>query len=503
MRKFAAALVCAGALVGVLSGTALASTCAQDLNSSKAYGNGGAASDQPVALAPRFDFAPVPAAQIAGTPGTLSGSLIVDQLLKGAISAVGSKATGYALEKLGLGAPDYRAQLDTLESELRAANTRLNELQRFVFELQKSGSEAGYSNLVNQAVPIIKDVKYVHDEIELLPSETPAGQKRLGRSILDYVCEHLLSTQTELNLRLVGTAPNANNLITSSSKAARDSVRYWTDAQTRAVRDVLAYYVDYEGLLLQLRVEWWHAIGSSKEYIVAQIEKVKKEIEEQEKLLKPGIARPYGYYDVGQHYFVDVKHPGLVWWPIRVRDMLSTYSQPHRAELERFVQQDFGGNWNHLGLQPFRQTWLTTNLANQRGALRLYVGKPGDAYADEWYAHPKPAPYDQPSDDAHRWYMPSFQQGLELISGWTGSPLAYLKANSNPAFDYSLGRYEWGKNSAGNEVIWTQATDSPYSGFRLIDLRNGATSGVFDYYSSAVAAVFAVRPADPGGYWYN
>jgi hypothetical protein len=108
----------------------------------------------------------------------------------------------------------------------------------------------------------------------------------------------------------------------------------------------------------------------------------------------------------------------------------------------------------------------------------------------------------QPSNDAHLWYLPTFNQAQELISGWTGSPLAYLKANSNPSFDYSLGWYDWGKNSAGNEVIWTQSGDYPI-GYRLIDLRNGATSGTFDVTSPAPAAVFAVRPADPGGYWYN
>jgi hypothetical protein len=480
--------VCTFGLFVAFGGSAQASTCVQDLNSSNAFGNGTAAADVAAAAVPRAGVA---------VADEITGKTIIVQLLKGAIGAVGSKPTGYLLEKLGLGAPDYRSQLNEVLAELKTVKTRLDDLQRFVLELQRSNSQGHFSTLVNLAIPVISKVEHVYNEIGLLPTETYAGQKRNSRSILDYICTNLLDKQEELNLRLVGTAPTADNLITSSSKAARDSVRYWTNAQSRAVRNVLDYYVDYEALLLQLRVEWWHAIGASKTYIVAQIEKVDKEVNEQTSLLKPEIARPYGFYDFGQHYFVDVKHPGLVWWPIRVRDVWKSYSAQHQAELDFLVQRDFGGSWDKLGLQPFNFHQFV-NYTGVYGGWRFYIGKPGE---------PRDGIYGtitaESTNDAHEWAVPTFAQVEELISGWQGSPLSYLKANSNPSFSYSLGWYDWGKNSAGNEVIWTQGA-TPCCGYRLVDLRNGATSGIFASDNrTAFAGVFVVRPADPGGYWYN
>jgi hypothetical protein len=490
---------------------ARASTCTEDLNSSVAFGGGSAA--RVVAAIERGVSAPGAGGPRAGTANAgITGKVIIQELAKGALQAGGSLAAGYVFEQIGLGTPDYSAQLSRLENEIRAANIRLDQLAGSVSELQGVVSQSGYSNLVGQAVPIISKIKYAQGELALLSTETNAGRKRGARAILDYVCTNLLDKQTELGERLVGTAPTADNLITSSSKAARDSVRYWTDAQSSQVRQVLAYYVEYEALLLQLRVEWWHAIGASRNYVVAQIDKVKRDVQTQDSLLKPDIARPKAGWERGQHYFVDVKHPGLVWWPVRVYDVLPAYKPDHVTFLEQQAGRYFGGSWDSLGLQPFNVYDFTNyGFLNQyRGGWRFGVHKPGEnPFSEGVYgvgvltAAPDRRP-DSPLNDGFEWAPPTLSEVQSLIGGWqaSGSPLAYLRAGAKPPLGYSLSRYQWGTTVTGQEVIWAR-TDGACCHFKVIDLRNGSVTDEINPNSrEAIAGLFAVRPADPRGYWY-
>jgi hypothetical protein len=494
----------------VSTAAARADVCSDSLNTSQAFGIKTALAHRSASFSSHARASSI----VAG----ITGTAIITELAKGAVGGAGAQLYGYAMEQLGLGAPNYGAKLDRLESEIRAANKRLDELQASVSELQGVTSQASFSNLVGQALPIISMIKYTQSEIGLLPTETPTGQKREARRILTYICTNLLDKQTELGDRLVGTAPTADNLITASSKAARDSVRYWTEHQSETVRRVASYYIEYEALLLQLRVEWWHAIGASNTYTVAQIDKVKTLVEKQQSLLKPDIERPTGSWERGQHYFVDVKNPGLVWWPIRVSDALPAYSPQNVASLEQLVTTNFGGSWDKMGLQPFRiSDFSSLNLDSRdpqtgvyKHGWRFVIRKPGERNPDGFYGSGRwvqdapwgrPGSIASPANDGFEWAPATFGEVHALIAGWTGSPLAYLRANSKPFFSYSLGWYDWNKTSAGNEVIWTRA-DGACCDYRLVDLRNGNTTGPVPYGFTGTAGLFAVRPANSRGYWY-
>lgn len=510
-RCLACCAVC-GAVLAVGAAAAQADVCSDSLNTSQAFGAKTtlARTQRSASLSPR--------AQASSVLAGITGTAIISELAKGAVGAVGAQLYGYAMEQLGLGAPNYGAKLDRLESEIRAANKRLDELHASVSELQGVTSQASFSNLVGQALPIISAIKYTQSEIGLLPTETPTGQKREARRILIYICTNLLDKQTELGDRLVGTAPTADNLITSSSKAARDSVRYWTEQQSETVRRVLSYYIEYEALLLQLRVEWWHAIGASQSYVVAQIDKVKALVEKQQSLLKPDIERPNSNWERGQHYFVDVKNPGLVWWPIRVYDVLPAYAPENVTLLEQMVRANFGGSWDKMGLQPFRtDDFSSLNLDSRdpttgvyKHGWRFVIRKPGQRAPEGFYGSGRaiagapwgrPGSIANPANDGFDWAPPTFSEIQALISGWTGSPLAYLKANSRPSLSYSFGWYDWNKTSAGNEVVWSRA-DGACCEYRLVDLRNGNTSGVVPSGFASPAGLIAVRRANPKGYWY-
>lgn len=500
-RRFLTCLAGCGLLLAISSASAQASVCTEDLNGSKAFG----------AADTRATTTMSPLAIRHGIFSGVTPLAIVTELAKGVLGAIGAQGYGWVLEQVGAGAPDYQAQLERMEQELRAVNTKLDELRNSVSELQGVTSQAAFSNLAGQAITIISKIKFVHDELGKLRLESKTRQKRGARTILVYICEHLLDKQTELNDRLVGTAPNADNLITSSSKAARDSVRYWTEAQSRQVRRVFEYYADYEALLLQLRVEWWHAIGSSKEYVGAQINDVKRQIETQQGLLKPDIALPNAPWNRGQHYFVDVRHPGLVWWPVRVNDVLPAYSAANTSMLEQWVKRDFGGSWDKLGLQPFHIRDFGY-FGRQGGSIfRMFIGPRNVREEDGIYGVGR-GNFDSlvrsqlDKNDGFEWKLATFDELQALISSWQGSPLEYLRAGAKPRFEFNFNWYDWGKvapQSGG--VIWTLAAGHCCN-YRLINLGTGETTGVVNPQGSfgekALAGAFAVRPADPKGYWY-
>ena len=491
-------------LVLAIAAPAQASSCTSSLDASTAFGHTKTLRAAPAAAAPR--------ARAAFIPG-ITGTVVIQELAKGVLGAVGAQGYGLVMQQLGLGAPDYTSKLEKLERELTALQTRLNQLSASVAELQGITSQAAYSNLVAQATPIISSIRYVVDEIRLLPTENRYGQLREARSILLYICSHLLDKQIELNDRIVGTAPTADSIITASSRAARDSVRYWTQHQSTTVRRVLEYYIEYEALLLQLRVEWWNAIGSSKDYKLAQISRVEQDVRTQHGLLKPDIERPHAAWERSQHYFVDTKNPSLVWWPVRVYDVLPVYHADHFAELEKRKAAK-NVTWDQFGLNAFSFKDFPHYgfLNNYAGGVRFLVRRQGFTRPEglygvgrnpgEQYLQFRDA--DLQKNDRFEWRLPSFSEMNALLNGWTGSPGEYLRSNAKPRMTAIVGWYDWNSNSAGTSpVVWTRA-DGPCCAYRLWDLNNGNTSGSVNTSGpNLYAGLIAVRAARSGGYWYD
>src|SRR5262249_6154835 len=149
---------------------------------------------------------------------------------------------------------------------------RIVDLGTSVNELQGVTSQAAFSGLVHQALPIVTKIKHVEHELTLLQPLTAHERKAHARTILLYICNNLLDKQVELDERIVGVGTGADNIITSSSKAARDEAPFFTQHQSAAARRAFEYYELYEAILLQYRVEWWHAIGEPGAYVQHQVD---------------------------------------------------------------------------------------------------------------------------------------------------------------------------------------------------------------------------------------
>lgn len=473
------------AVLGMAAATASAS-CAGALDTSHAFGTGSATRSAPVAPVAHS----AQAALVATTATT-----ILAELAKGAVSAVGGAGAGSVLTQIGLN-PTAIA-LAGLSEQLTAVNGKLNELAGSVQEIKAASAQSHYSDLVTQALPIVTDIKYVDGEIRSLKDLTGANRKRHTRYILEYICGNLLDKQVQLNERLVGTGTGADTIIVASSRAAKNAQLLWTQHQSNAMRNILDYYSLYEALLLQFRTEWWNAIGMDRSYVRTQIANVKAQVDHQYTLLKPDVD-PNGH---GR--FVDTRNPGLLWWPISMKDSLPAYSATEQAEIRTILNRDYGGDWNKMGLQLFRGSGhsiidnICASSLTGRGAfggscLWFYPINlsPGGYYIGD---------LSQRSGATSGFRPPTVAEVQSLIHGWTGSPISWLPKQANPPLKmalsawYGLHEYRQGKGLHA-PVTWTNQYKV------AVNLENGSVR--HNEWDQAPWGVYAVAQTDARGYWY-
>ncbi|MCW2991218.1 MAG: hypothetical protein JWM73_1812, partial [Solirubrobacterales bacterium] len=361
-------------------------------------------------------------------------------------------------------------QLKAVTDQITKVNERLAVLTASVDQLKQAASQAAYSDLVNQAVPILASIKDAEREISLMASiRTAAGKKAQARTVLLYICSKLLDKQTELNERLVGTGAGADNIITASNKALHDKTALWTEHQAAQLRQILEFYTLAEAQLLQLRVEWWHAIAKDPAYVKAQIAHVQTQIAHQHSLVKPG---------PGYERFVDPRQPGLVWYPLTVADAYGHFDPDTRAEVEAAARAN-GGSYAKLGLVSF--SWLRTRdyTASSRGTFYHWPTRRSVYDSTGYFTR------------AASYRAPSPEEVATLFSGAAPNAAAWLRAQG---FTQPLGAYAGPSRGLHAEVIWTSHFKTAFN------LTNNTLR--FNEWDGAPWGVIGVRSEPASTWWY-
>lgn len=488
MRRHRNATVLAAVVALALPVSASAVECSNALNGSGFAPN--ASGFRAIPQSPLGSATPIARASDFGA------SLILAELGKGALSYVGTQAAGWLFRQIGIepstGSAEVSAQLTRIRAEITQTNERLVSLAGSVDELKEVASAANYSNLVAQALPIIAKIKHVEKEILLLRTLTPAQRKTHAREILLYICNNLLDKQTELNERIVGNAPNADNIITGASKAARDSAPFFGQHQSMAARRAVEYYILYETLLLQLRVEWWHAIGKPGSYVKAQVDDVTEQVRHQRSLIKHDLNwNVHGGETHGQ--FIDKRNPTLVWWKVLFQDtggllapILGDGTGSYRHYFKFYYDRAMSGDRTLMGVHPFYPEHAKADGRDPDGhtVLPLTV-YPSKTVVARWHL-------------GHHWRVPTQAEFEALIKGWSGaSPAEWLARQTKPNIAVSLRMWDSNNGRPGTgfkrEFYTSNSTNSGFS------LENGQGVG---QVTSFRAGLMLVRDVPSNHYWY-
>ncbi|OAI40469.1 hypothetical protein AYO39_01330 [Actinobacteria bacterium SCGC AG-212-D09] len=237
--------------------------------------------------APRV--APAPGAHSA-VVATFAAKWVIEKLLGGAASHLGSTGMGWVLAQWGIG-DGLGPQLGELRSALSGIDNRLSALEKQTEGLRGELAQSHYSNLINQSLPIITKInegtRDVRFQASLKASDTTKAN--LARHRLTFIERDLLTGhQEELALRISGHL-GADGLIVAASKQVKADTRFWTSLTSQQVEQVLSYYQQEEAALLELRNEYWHAYPDTfnAAYIEGKDKQVLDYVNSEDKLLKP------------------------------------------------------------------------------------------------------------------------------------------------------------------------------------------------------------------------
>jgi hypothetical protein len=250
--------------------------------------------------------APTPAAHSA-VVAAFGAKWVIEKLLGGAISHIGSTGMGWVLSQWGIN-DGLGPQLTELRSVLSGIETRLTGLENQTAALRSELADSHFSNLINQSVTLISKINETTRDLRSQASLRASDKTKANRALhrLDFIGRELLTgPQGELATRISGHL-GADGLIAAASKQAKADTRFWTGLTSLRVEHVLDYYQQEEASLLELRNEYWHAHPDTftGEDVQKEDQHVLELVNGQDKLLKP---RP------PSEMFADTTN-GLEWW---------------------------------------------------------------------------------------------------------------------------------------------------------------------------------------------
>jgi hypothetical protein len=367
---------------------------------------------------------------------------IVNGLAQGALSYVGGQTLGWVLGQFGIG-DGVAGQLAQIQAQLAQISMQLTQLQNAV-------AEAAFGGLVAGADDYTSEITNAQKQLSTLANLDPndpnfkATKTMLTNSLLAYIggatSNHpcatgpagvgLLEKQDILNGRLLQSPAGADGILVAGSRVMTGATRFWTSATTQQVQTLFDYYAGREAELLMMRVEFWHACSFSGSYVQDQIADEESQVNAQQALQKPS--------------------PDPTW----------AFGPPRL-----FVDTATGEMWfNYLSSGTY--SWW--DLDSQFFSI---INEPDHSYGFSG------------------WRLPSQDEFLRLVSGWSGSsPAAWL--GSQTRFD-----------STGPSAVWTSTDASPFGEF-VFDFQTAANDTTEPDLNNG-HRVIPVRQIGPDeSYWY-
>ncbi|MBI9077970.1 MAG: hypothetical protein JEZ02_21410, partial [Desulfatibacillum sp.] len=270
--------------------------------------------------------------QANGDLNGMGGTLAL-WLSQGAVSYTGGKVFGWGLSQMGIGFGDDSSQeIENMQTELIKISQKLDaidgELRKISNELSAQLNQNNYdARLGGDVGTLISNIKSIRDKITIFISNPPADPVILEKHralIIKLIENKLVGSEYILHNQLVGL-PGQTGLLKVWSKVVKSKHRFVSSADSELIQPQFDYFNNMQLWLLELLVEYYHAIDSQEtaqvQYagysknnkdsiptvfsndVTDQLDIYFTNLEAQEKFLKPPV--PEGiYFDRNQNLMI-------------------------------------------------------------------------------------------------------------------------------------------------------------------------------------------------------
>jgi hypothetical protein len=139
---------------------------------------------------------------------TFGAKWVIEKLLSGAVSHLGSTGMGWVLSQWGI-SDGLGPQLAELRGVLSGIESRLSGLETQTAGLRRELADSHFSNLINQSLPLISKINDGTRDLRFQASLRASDKTKanLARHRLEFIARDLLTgPQEELATRISGTS---------------------------------------------------------------------------------------------------------------------------------------------------------------------------------------------------------------------------------------------------------------------------------------------------------
>lgn len=201
------------------------------------------------------------------------GATIATELGKGAASYVGGQLMGWGLKEAGIGFEDAtQEQLNRMNEKLDQISRQLSDLEAklddVVSQISKQILESEYNTRVGQMSDLIGHIKSIREELNRYISNpvknNPELLEKSRQEIITNIKNKLISNENLIHNQLVGIN-SQKSLIKVFSEAVKKNHRFVTSKDSEKVNTMYEYFEAVQTSMLELMVEYYHAIGEGGE----------------------------------------------------------------------------------------------------------------------------------------------------------------------------------------------------------------------------------------------
>ncbi|MGB9111768.1 MAG: hypothetical protein WCF24_03465, partial [Acidimicrobiales bacterium] len=287
-----------------------------------------------------------------------AATFILKSLAEGALQYVGGQSMGWVMQAFGFGDSTSIA-LAQIQQQLAQISAQITALQAQLSQVAQEVQQGNCDSYSKDASVIISDTETGAMMLQTLASTPRDAVATNGRPLREvraeelknYIRDHLLGKPLVLHNLLVGLG-GGQGLITACGKAIiSKTAPFIVPRQTKGVRDLVAWYQDEEISLLDLVVEYWHAIGENGATIAQAVANETTWQAQENAKLKP---------DLNSGVFLDTR-TGYAW-------TISPLTQSWAEYLSEVARVPLSGLYGFNG-------WWYPNLVQVQGLYKDWVGQ--------------------------------------------------------------------------------------------------------------------------------
>ena len=335
-----------------------------------------------------------------------AGSMIAQELAKGALSYAGGELMGWGLSKAGIdlgkdhtaeelaeiknGMQEMKSKLNDMTIQLSAMSTQLtniaNQLDDMLKQITHQQKLSEYNVRIDQMNELFSSVDTIQRDLNYFVTNPSKDPEDMRKRLIDRIENSIVNNADTMHNYLVG-AKGGGSLITLWREIVYEDrfLDFYDYALVKAQYDI---FKQYQETILLLRVEYYHALeeepGKNEKLIMDCIERFNSQMEQQEKLLCAPIEK---------NIVIDTKWGGMYYSEnIEFGKADSVFSAENKTSKQVFEymgeisKTNYAGfsDWNTLNDDYFGALYLDYKPEKGKGNWSEYLisnGWPGKSVA--------------------------------------------------------------------------------------------------------------------------